>query len=312
MSEDTKEISSVSDLLQEVKNVEEYCFDPGMGESLFWYRGHSDETWELQPAVLRNVHADLIHQMESIKSSNKWDNVFANERTINRRFRNEAYSYLGHVPAVRLYFAAQHHGLPTRLLDWSLNPLVALYFACRDENNIGNDGCVYRLFPRDLPHIFLGRSENPPSPFDDIVSEYRPIIKKFIRHCLFDFKSPGEFNKLHNIPVIPIIPTDITDRIRVQASRFTFHPPATEQSLNSLLPPQSLLSILQEKKRSLVKYIVPSDKKTNILAELNRLGIHGYSLFPDLDNLALHLKTIYCSRLTYLPLGSSSSGKTGP
>jgi hypothetical protein len=42
------------------------------------------------------------------------------------------------------------------------------------------------------------------------------------------------------------------------------------------------------------EYIVPSNSKKNILAELNRLGIHDYSLFPDFDNLALHLKTVYC------------------
>ena len=114
MSEKIQEITSVADLLAEVRNSEEQRPDAGLGESLFWYRGHPDKNWELQPGVLREKqHANKIHEIELLKSPNKqdkWNNVLENERTINRRFRNEAYLYFGKVPEIRLYFAAQHHG----------------------------------------------------------------------------------------------------------------------------------------------------------------------------------------------------------
>lgn len=304
MSKEANEITSIASLLKEVIDIEELCLDAGIGESLFWYRGHSEQAWELQPAVLRREHADLINQMESVKSSDehRWSNVLENERVINRRFQGEAHSYLGDVPAIRFYFAAQHHGLPTRLLDWSLNPLVALYFACCDENNIEKDGCVYRLLPKGLPNVFYGELPAVPSPLDDIVSKFRPMTMAFIESCLFNSmpiqKLSDEYKEWQDIPVIPMIPTIITKRIPAQVSRFTFHLPITEQNSNSIQPPYAL----QEKRHFLDKYVVPSSSKKKILLELNRLGIHGYSLFPDLDHLALHLKTIYCSRLTYIPL----------
>jgi len=97
---------------------------------------------------------------------------------------------------------------------------------------------------------------------------------------------------LRNTPIVPVDPTAITRRIKAQASRFTFHPPRTEENSGKIRSPHILCG-----EKFVDEYIVPSSSKKDMLAELNRLGIHGYSLFPDFDNLALHLKTIYCSDL---------------
>ncbi len=51
--------------------------------------------------------------------------------------------YLNSDNNVEIYFAAQHFGMPTRLLDWSWNPLTALFFACFDEPR--KDGFVYAM-----------------------------------------------------------------------------------------------------------------------------------------------------------------------
>ena len=61
------------------------------------------------------------------------------------RFKTRAISFLDSPPSNDWEWLiwAQHHGMPTRLLDWSENPLVGLYFAC--EKNFKEDGAVYQL-----------------------------------------------------------------------------------------------------------------------------------------------------------------------
>ena len=95
---------------------------------LWAFRGHSDEAHSLTPSVGRTSgqnHADY-------------------EKRLFDAFRREAREYVGPLSSDWEWLAlAQHHGLPTRLLDWSSNPLVALYFAV--EKHGERDGTFYAL-----------------------------------------------------------------------------------------------------------------------------------------------------------------------
>jgi hypothetical protein len=95
------------------------------------FRGHSDASFELVATVGRGKHAS--------KSREKY------ERSLFETFRREAHAFLPTVPSDEweLLAIAQHHGLPTRLLDWTHNPLAALYFAV--EARPETDGRFYAL-----------------------------------------------------------------------------------------------------------------------------------------------------------------------
>ena len=119
-------IRSVQDLLNRAANA---YFREQRGRWVF--RGHSKAEFALIPSVGRAAHTS--------KSRAKY------EQSMFDIFKREAISYLQVLPTNDWDWLslAQHHGLPTRLLDWTHNPMVALYFAV--EAHPETDGAFVAL-----------------------------------------------------------------------------------------------------------------------------------------------------------------------
>jgi hypothetical protein len=101
------------------------------GDGTWVYRGQADKNWGLLPSVGRPSTFGVAYTR-------------AKEDRLFREFRREAPRWEQHLSSALEFLAlGQHYGLPTRLLDWSTNPLVGAWFACLDES--AADGRLHML-----------------------------------------------------------------------------------------------------------------------------------------------------------------------
>ncbi|WP_456403834.1 FRG domain-containing protein [Hydrogenimonas sp.] len=110
-------IKSVSCLLEIIKNFE---------HSDFIYRGQNSLNWELKPKIDREQYRSIRTKLPRIE----------HEKILLEEFKKRSSPYLKTIPQNdwEWLILGQHHGLATRLLDWTKNPLVALFFAIYNSN----------------------------------------------------------------------------------------------------------------------------------------------------------------------------------
>jgi hypothetical protein len=234
----------------------------GLGRLPVW-RGHANINWKLQPEVFRPTREGKLYH----------------EVTLLSYFMAHAESRYQRCPTgddcLAWMMLARHYGLPTRLLDWSMSPLVALYFAVHpDPDNPSADGCLWALDAGGMnrqmtgSHIlFTGREELP---------------QQFVRFAFqADQTGAEEFEK----QALAIGMREIDARVFAQQGMCTIHADASD--LSDIDYKRS--GLLVKPWRSAFK--VPAGKKDGLRHLLRRLGVHKASLFPDLGNLAEELKS---------------------
>jgi FRG domain len=233
-----------------------------------WLRGHSMVCGELNPGIYRKPYSSDLYQ----HFKNDVEFQFAED------FKRRAPSVISNPPSIDNYldwlFLMQHHGVPTRLLDWSESILVATFFAVDSDNH--KDGELWTLLPWKLneSHGFYGLPSN---------SKNRTL--QFLAHEIFH-NNPEELKedyKLKEIPKIPMafLPPLMHPRMNSQFSCFTIHP---KPQTGCLIP-----DVIQDNKY-LMRYIIPKGLKKVFKSNLSALGITHSSIFPDLEGLAKTLK----------------------
>jgi hypothetical protein len=218
-----------------------------------WLRGHHDSRWRLTPKLYRKEFRD------------------ADENEIRIEFQSRALQLIqGRVPTDKWewYFLMQHYGAPTRLLDWTDNPLVALYFALADHSGI-SDAAVWALNP-----WWLNRQLR-----KDIAGVMLPDwheAKPYLRE-LEDAFTGGPITTTA-LPAA-IDPPHVDRRLAAQSSRFVIF-----GKTRDLMQTKAARSRLK-KKRHVEMLTIPRNAIADIQAELYFCGVTHSLVFPDLKGL---------------------------
>ena len=269
-------IETLGHLVEVAREWDKKFFDPGKGFPLIWWRGHADVEWDLLPTVLRPWFIQQVNSGELLSPEHV--RLLQRERTINRQFRRRAASYIsGRMDNIDLYVLSQHHGMPTRILDWTDTYLPALFFACASHHD--RDGAVFVMNPRFL----LPRDEDPANPVypSDVVHIRHDVVAGTVATLY------GEGDRLPNPCIVPFLPDLEAGRLHRQASCFTLHmPPFIDPANAGNTPQEPHLQITCAEKWS-----VPKEAKPELLIDLRRAGISWETLFADLDNVSKEIRT---------------------
>ena len=224
------------------------------------FRGHQDARGDLTTSLARlgGAYADL-------------------ERHLLRNFRKYAHRDTRNETFWDWLAVAKHHGLPTRVLDWTHSPYVGLHFATADPAAYPCDGVVWSVdyvrVARHLPAVLreILDAEGANSFTTEMVQRAAATLDE-----LHELAEDGDF-------VLFLEPPSLDDRIVNQYAVF---------SLMSS-PEARLDEWLHEHPEAGRRIVVPAGLKWEVRDKLDQANVTERVLFPGLDGIARWLKRQY-------------------
>lgn len=233
--------------------------------SPYAFRGHGRVAFDLSSALLRLADGR--------------PDVGRLEQALLRNFRKYGHTEGTHAASLWHWLAlAQHHGLPTRLLDWTYSPLVALHFATASAEELDVDGVVWCV-------NFVEANQQLPRRLRKVLEE--EASDTFTVEMLGAFDDLRAFDQLSRRPFVVFMePPAVDARILHQLALF---------SLMSS-PSARLDEWLEAHPQLCRRVVVPAAVKREIRDKLDQANINERTLLPGLDGLSRWLERYYYPR----------------
>lgn len=218
-----------------------------------WFRGHNDEKYVLNSGIYR------IDKDE--------DGIMNYERNAYNYFMHygNLTADLSNLAEWDIIFKMQHHGMKTRLLDWSESFTTALYFA-NFNRDPDKTACIWILNPHALNNVAVG---------SDNFMPYQYFKEKYSYGRLISKKNPIE------MPSLALVPNRNSERILAQQGMFTV------QGTKGI-PLNEEFEELTNKKQ-LFKVELPPETYKESQDFLRLCGVNHFTLFPDINGLAYYI-----------------------
>lgn len=277
--EENVKIGSIRTLLDVLDKLNEDSYNENVA---IFYRGHSSSKFALKPSIYRTKslisNEDILFKDIIARSPFEFkecDSTF--EKLVKM----------------------QHYSLPTRLLDITSNPLVALFFACKDDSQENEDGRLYRfeVKERDVKY------------FDsDAVSVVSNISRRPMSFSITHLKGKDDKKTVNNDGVIQYL----LHEIRSEKPHFSAVIEKNHiESVFCVKPKLDNPRIIRQEGAFFIfgidgnktepadfnydhkSYLISKSDKKKILKQLDTLGINESTLFPEIEHVAKHLREKY-------------------
>lgn len=270
-----KDIDSLSSFLSVLR-------DFASKSNKYYFRGQENSEWEPIASIFRSDYKGKEKQF--------YDDVL--------KHCPEEFDGLGHLDRL---VKMQHYGLPTRLLDITSNPLIALYFACQVFSSKENDtdGAVFVFQPQEVKNAESDvgmmiatlacfseedQAEIALSPFTKNKEDL--YENKTVERFFYEIsKERSSFKRIINTDDLHkncfIQPKYTNERVKCQAGAFIMIGIDKDSLVKS-----------KTKKDLATKYkiIIPKENKKDLLMELDNLAINRATVYQNLENVTRYIR----------------------
>jgi hypothetical protein len=250
------------------------------------YRGQANSEWGLYSSFARMMKLEpKIRDIDSLHIEEDMLTYFSDRARLYKEIQTNrenlnVYDWWGFM---------QHYGAPTRLLDWSLSPYVALYFAVEDFYTKDGVLFLYKTSPLSFAQRLANKIDFPVGSVDGkdqfidffVDQYYKQINNKPYTKCLFVTRGNNSTNRMFAQQSIHTVGTELLDSFDKQIEDLEIEHKITKK----------------EGEETLIKIFIPLKLKSEFQVNLNAMNINATTLFPGIEGLGKTTKKFVEQRI---------------